>query len=329
MHRSKPLMMLMTGIVLALLLWGAVSLLSDRNTNDDTRTAVIPPVSLDTQSEDERISPARILSVMQISETFTLKGSGISGAGLTLYHKDKNLGSTKINADGQWEYSSKFDLFDPKFNGDAIVIKLLMVTPNGHQVRSDQSLILVKGRASESNAKEEDEENENAFPPQPERQIYEKILILLSTPGGRSHVLQTQFSSLLSREGFELEAIDYDNSGGVIFSGSSTRQGKVSVFANTNLVGESYVDALGRWSLIFGNIMPMGSYNISVELLSSVDQKSTKLTFPFARMRPLFESENSPEVLVEYLGDRIQIGRVLYGGGYQFTVVYSGQALQE
>ncbi len=319
----------MTGIVLALFLWGAVSLLSNGNTINDAQTTVVPPVSLDTQSEDERISPARIISVLQIGKSFTLKGSGIYGASITFYHKDKNLGSTKINAEGQWEYSSDFHLFDAEFEANAAVVKMLMVTQNGYQVRSDQSLILVKGHTDEVSVKEESKLNENTFSPEPDRQKYEKTLVILSTPGGKSHVLQTQFSSLPAREGFELEAIDYDNSGGVIFSGSSTRQGKVSVFANANLVGESYVDALGRWSLIFGNIMPMGSYNISIELLSSVDQKTTKLTLPFARMQPLFEAENSSEIHVEYLENRTQIGKALYGGGYQFTVVYSDEALQE
>ena len=74
--------------------------------------------------------------------------------------------------------------------------------------------------------------------------------------------------------------------------------------------------------------MPLGEYKISAELVTT-DRETVILTLPFARMRPLFEAENSPKILVEYLDDRIQIGRALFGGGYQYSVIYAPIALEE
>ena len=42
-------------------------------------------------------------------------------------------------------------------------------------------------------------------------------------------------------------SIDYDESGGVIFSGTSELQGRIRVFANNTAIGEQSVDASGRW----------------------------------------------------------------------------------
>ena len=303
----------MTGAVLALILWAISALVTNRY--------FIPVAQTDNQQlsevpQEERVFPARILSVNQLGSDFLIKGTGLPGSGVTLSHKKEELGTGVVSASGEWSVGF---VSNPAPN--ALGLNILMVTPNGHQIYSDQSLILI-------------------YPPvgpnEGERSSEQKAMIFLTSPGQNTRVLQTSFDFLPGRDGFVLEAIDYDNSGGVIFSGLSVKMGSVKVYANENLVGESYVDRSGRWNLIFGNIMPMGRYNISVELVpieqeiaDNKPQNSIVLTLPFARMNPLFASEDSPEILVEYLDDRIQIGRALYGGGYQFTIVYSPDAVVE
>lgn len=305
MLKNRPLMMLLTGVVLALVLWALVSVVQ----TNDTPAASMGDVGANTINDEYMISPASVLSIKQSGARFILAGTGVAGAGLSLVNDERVLGTTKLNSVGEWTFS-----FTQTVLRDVMELALLMTTPDGHQVRSDQSLLLIKGLEVEF---------EDIPVEMDQTLVPAKALILLSAPGAGSRVLQTLYEDLPGQDGFILEAIDYDNSGGVIFSGLSLRQGKVIIYANGNPVGESRVDTTGRWSLIFGNIMPMGAYDIGVELVSDTGQNPITLTLPFERMPPMFEAENSPKILVQRLDDRIQIARALYGGGYQFTVVYA------
>lgn len=311
MFKSKPLLMLITGVVLALVLWGVVQAVQNSASraapttpNVDSEAAIPEPVSGQYAN-----APASILSARQDDTKIFLTGTGVPGAGISLRTNSRELIRTKVSGEGAWALG-----FTHSLTGQPIAYDLLMVTPDGHQIRSDQSLIVVT--------------NPHIPETTVEALTMGKTLLLLTAPGAHSRVLQTAYTELPGKEGFLLETIDYDNSGGVIFSGSSKQAGKVRIYAGDNLVGESHVDNMGRWSLIFGNIMPLGKYNISAELVLE-NGNTVLLTLPFARMKPLFEVENSPKILAEYLEDRIQIGRALFGGGYQYTVIYAPIALEE
>lgn len=311
MFKSKPLLMLITGLVLALVLWGIVQVVQKGSSRAGSGTAESShdtPIT-ETITSQYVNAPASILSAVQSGLEFALTGTGVPGAGISLRNEAKELARTKVSGEGNWALA-----FTTDAASGSLVLDLLMVTPDGHQIRSDQSLFIVKNLHKSEAADS--------------AQISRKALLLLTAPGAHSRVLQSPYAQLPQREGFALEAIDYDNSGGVIFSGSSKQSGKVRIYAGDNLVGESHVDNQGRWSLIFGNIMPLGAYKISAELVKA-DGGTVKLTLPFERMRPLFEAENSPKILVEHLADRIQIGRALFGGGYQYSVIYAPIALEE
>ena len=310
MFKSKPLLMLITGLVLALILWGIVQVVQKGSGRAAPKTVEVntdTPIT-DQISDQYANAPASILSAAQSGAEFSLHGTGVPGAGISLRNEAKELVRTKVSGAGDWALA-----FTTDATSGSLVLDLLMVTPDGHQIRSDQSLFVVINPHELGG-----DENIQT----------RKALLLLTAPGAHSRVLQSPYGSLPQRDGFGLEAIDYDNSGGVIFSGSSEKPGKVRIYAGANLVGESHVDNQGRWSLIFGNIMPLGKYKISAELVLA-DGGTVKLTLPFARMQPLFEAENSPKILVEHLDDRIQIGRALFGGGYQYSVIYAPIALEE
>ena len=312
MLKNRPFMLLLTGLALALALWLIVFVLQS---GAGPKTPEAPSTQERANgpiAENLEISPASILSVNQSGDKYTLTGSGAPGAGLSLRAKETVLASTKVDVDGQWALGFVGEALDVTTKMD-----LLMATPDGRQIRSDQTLFVI------TNPHKPDEENGEI------ETAIGKSLILLSAAGAHSRVLQTPYESLPGKDGLVLEAIDYDNSGGVILSGTSVRRGKIRFYANDNLVGESRVDASGRWSLIFGNIMPLGKYNIGLEMAADAGGAVTKLTLPFERMQPMFGAENSPDVLVEHLPDRVQIGRALYGGGYQFTVLYAPLALVE
>jgi len=296
MLKNRPFLMVLTGAGLALLLWLAVLAFQDNSAkpnanNNSAATNAIP--------EEYTIMPAGVLSVVEVNEKIIVSGLGTANAGVSLSSNSVSFANSKVDAEGNWVLSVPItDL------SESTMFDLTMVTPDGHQVHSDQSLYYIKRDLSES-------------------------LILLTKPGEHSRVLKSPFGQLPAVEGFELESIDYDNSGGVIFSGSSVTPGKVRIYANDNKVGESRVDRNGRWTLIFGSIMPLGEYNISAEFEPDNQSGAVRLTLPFSRIEPLFEAEGSPKLLVQQLDERLQIARALYGGGYQFTVIYSAEAAIE
>jgi hypothetical protein len=301
MLKNRPILMVLTGAALALLLWIAVLAFQDGSSSDEP---VTPLDSSPTNAinEEYAITPASIQTVNEADDRFVITGVGVSGSGITLMNEDLVLGSSKLGADGNWVLS---------LNAAAITeplkLDLLMATPDGHQVRSDQSLFIAKREGMKS-------------------------LVLLTAPGEPSRVLQSSFDGFPSNNGFELEAIDYDNSGGVIFSGTALKACKVRIYANDNYdnpIGESRVDRNGRWTLIFGNTMPLGEYNISAECVPDDGSLPQKITVLFTRMEPLFEAEDSPKLLINNHDDHVELARALYGGGYQYTVIYSADALVE
>jgi len=319
MYKSKPLMMLITGLALALVLWGVTQATQRKATPDippqnNVEQGSLPATTKSATTKSAKpistqsaYTPASILSAIQSGSELSVSGTGVPSAGVSLHHDGKVVAQTKVSDDGNWALALMHAIDDKP-----IALDVFTVTPDGHQIRSDQSLFVVNYQ-HDAEVQNTDED---------------KALLLLTAPGAHSRVLQTPYSSLPQKTGFALEAIDYDNSGGVIFSGSSAQAGRVLIYAGKNLVGESRVDSQGRWSLIFGNIMPLGEYRISAELVVA-DGNSVSLTLPFERMQPLFEVEGSPKIVIEHLDDRIQIGRALFGGGYQYSVIYAPTALEE
>lgn len=298
MLKNRPFLMVLTGIALAFLLWIAVFAFQESNDGASVEPEA-PTSATNAIPEEFAVTPASVQKVNETSDRFIVSGVGVVGAGISLSLEDAMIANSNIDGEGNWVLS-----FDNAPLGETSKLEMLMSTPDGRQVRSDQQLFIIK------------EQDKDA-------------LVILTAPGENSRILQTPFKALPQIQGYELEAIDYDNSGGVIFSGKAPGPAKVRIYANENLVGESRVDRNGRWTLIFGSIMPLGEYDISAEFVPDDGTETKKLTLPFSRIEPLFEAEGSPKIYVQRQDDRIQIGRALYGGGYQYTAVYSPEAIVE
>lgn len=297
MLKNRPVLMVLTGIALAFLLWIAVFAFQE-NANNSVRTET-PESATNAIPEEFAVAPASVQKANESAEKYIVSGVGVAGSGISIAVGDTVVANSKVDGDGDWVLSIGRDTLSEKSK-----LEILMATPDGRQVRSDQELFIIKDAE-------------------------DIALVILTAPGENSRILQTPFKGLPSISGYELEAVDYDNSGGVIFSGKAARQAKVRIYANENLVGESRVDRNGRWTLIFGSIMPLGEYNISAEFVPDDASAIQKITLPFSRIEPLFAAEGSPKIYVERLDERIQVGRALYGGGYQYTTVYSPDAIVE
>ena len=139
MFKSKPLLMLGTGVVLALVLWGVVqavqnsaSRVAPSTSNAENKTVIPEPISGQYAN-----APASILSAVQDGVKITLQGTGVPGAGISLQAGAQEQARVKVSGEGAWTLA-----FTHSLTGQPIAYDLLMVTPDGHQIRSDQSLIV-------------------------------------------------------------------------------------------------------------------------------------------------------------------------------------------
>ena len=115
--------------------------------------------------------------------------------------------------------------------------------------------------------------------------------------------------------------IDYDDAGGVIFSGTTSEAGRVRLYAGEAAIGETRVGAGGRWNFIAGRMLPMGEYDVRAELIRP-DAERVQVTVPFERLPPVeMDQANIPRVRFEPF--RWQIRRALLGGGAQNTVIFA------
>ncbi len=312
MFKLKPLTFLLIGLLIAFAVWGVTQLLQG---DAPLRANTATPLTEDKPPNDYEITPATIQTAVYRGERVIISGNGVPSAQVILKHSlisgrgGEEISSVQVNDMGKWTLS-----FMQNGDEDPLALVIVSTMLSGQAVSSDETLFVVS--AQEAALGEEE------LQPPP------SILLLLSAPGSQSRVLHAPLGGLPNIDGFTLETIDYDNSGGVIFSGSSAKKGAVVAYLRGRPVVETQVDQNGRWSLISGNTMPVGTYKIGAQLFPEDGSAQVKLTLPFERLKPFSEQANSPKILVTRNEKYTLIARALYGGGYQYTIVYTQQALE-
>jgi len=130
-------------------------------------------------------------------------------------------------------------------------------------------------------------------------------LIMLTAPGRPSRVVQSPFGGVPTSGPLSLSVIDYDFTGGVIITGTSSVPGRIRIYAQNSVIGETGVGVSGRW-----NYIADGRRSISV---------------PFNYLPPLRDDQanSSGALSVNFEPLQWQVRRTLVGGGGQSTVIFS------
>jgi len=149
-------------------------------------------------------------------------------------------------------------------------------------------------------------------------------LIMVSVPGGPSRIVQSPFGGSPTNGPLTMGPIDYDDSGGVILSGTTEAEGRVRIYAGGEAFGETRVGAGGRWNFIAGNLLPRGEYPLSAELINP-DGVKARVSVPFVLLPPSKNNTQSISSLpdVKYEPFRWQVRRALIGGGHQTTAIFA------
>jgi hypothetical protein len=216
------------------------------------------------------------------------------------------LTNIKVDNNGGWNA----ELFLPN-RPSALAVESITKLPDGTNVKSDQSLIVV-----------------SQIPESPEQTDPTHYAIFIATPGGASRIIRAPFGHAPQSNGLTLGSIDYDNAGGVIFSGHSESEGIIRILANNALVGQTGLADDGRWTLIPNASVPRGRYTLTVQRIDDTGKISASMMLPFERAKlAASQEENRAQITSTFHSDHWIISRSLYGGGEQHTVLYAPVAL--
>jgi len=303
--KSRLFWMIMTGLALALILLVAVqaSGFLSRTAPPDNP----PTVSTLSETPDTGITPVIFRTITeygpQAARKLRLNGTCEPEAVLILLNRNTRLRQLKADADGNWNI--EIDVIPDV----PMVLEIVMFVEGGLNVRGDETVFRIPVPVDEEDT---------------EKTIVKPALIIVSAPGGPTRIVQTPFGGSPTDGPLSMGPIDYDDSGGVIFSGTTEEEGRVRIYAGGAVIGETRVGAGGRWNFIAGKMLPLGEYEIAAELLKS-DGVRARVSVPFERLPPSRKTDVSASDLpdVRYEPFRWQVRRQLLGGGTQYTVVFA------
>ena len=303
--KSRLFWMIATGLVLALILLVAVQATSFLSTAPGLSEG--NPESAPTEKvASTGVDPVIFRTISEYGEIgakqLRLNGTSEPEAVLILLKRNERLRQIKADEAGDWSVDVRVDPLE------IMVLEIVMFIDGGLNVRGDETVFRIPVPSN-------DEDESTASKP---------ALIMVSAPGGPTRIVQTPFGGSPTDGPLSMGPIDYDDSGGVIFSGTTEEEGRVRIYAGPQAIGETRVGAGGRWNFIAGNMLPLGEYEIAAELIKS-DGVKARVSVPFERLAPSANTEVTGVPDIRYEPFRWQVRRQLLGGGAQYTAIFAPQ----
>ncbi len=294
--RSRLIAILFTGLILAIGLLVAMQV-SQSFRNRTVNPDVTGPV--EELSDEQTVTPIIVRSVSENSGELIISGTGLAEANVTVHNKGAEIGKLQVGETGNW--SARFSVK----SDEAFQIEFIQYSGKGAPIRSDETVFRIPP------------------PPLDQASIDQapRALIMLTASAGPSRVFQSPFRGLPTSDGISMGAIDYDESGGVIFSGTSNIEGRVRIYANGTAIGETRVTPNGRWYFIAADTLPSGTYDIRAELITEAG-KNSEVLVQFKRLTRR-DGDASQLTEVFYEPYAWQMRRALYGGGNQYTAIFA------
>ncbi|MEO1041013.1 MAG: LysM peptidoglycan-binding domain-containing protein [Pseudomonadota bacterium] len=145
-------------------------------------------------------------------------------------------------------------------------------------------------------------------------------VVLRTTPGGTTTVLQRSSPIDPSLGPLSIDTIDYDREGNVILAGRAEPDMVVQIFANGRPVEQTQVDQRGTWQ-VTGRLAP-GRYTLQIVQLDEEGRPKYAIEVPFEQARQEDIVFSNGNVIVQPGNNLWVIARRAYGSGFQYTVIY-------
>ena len=284
----------------------AVEKFVPNNDNDALASSETAGAGEQSNALNQSISPAIFRDISEQNNLLKVRGIAEAGVVLSILGNGVRRRQIRVDDDGIWE--AEIDVS----NDPVLGLSLSMFLEGSQRVNGDELLL----RIMPPNEASDTSQNASIESQPP--------LILLTAPGGPPLVFSTPFGHLPSNQALTLSPIEYDDRGGVIISGFATRVGRVRLFGDGELIGESRISTDGRWFLIAGETLPLTPYKLRVEL-QEPDGALSDISVGFQRLPPNQKPEVSPYVV--FSEDVWHVRRNLVGGGVQYTAIFSPDAV--
>ena len=230
----------------------------------------------------------------------TIAGRAVPASTVNIYANGDELAETQAEQSGSWAIATETPL-----DAGPVELSLSMTTPDGLTVRSEETILI--------------------YVPERDGDI---PLVLRTTPGGATEVLQDPRDPPEGVGPLTLDVIDYDDSGAVIFSGRAEPNRVVQLFINRTLIGQTTSSENGRWRIAPEAQIPPGVYQLLVVQLDSEGRPAYAIELPFERASADAIALRDGRVIVQPGNSLWRIARRAYGKGAQYTIIYEANADQ-
>ncbi|HXI86480.1 MAG TPA: Ig-like domain-containing protein, partial [Parvularculaceae bacterium] len=166
----------------------------------------------------------------------TIAGRAKPRAKVTVYANGQSLATADAIDDGSWALTTETPL-----DAGPVELSLSMTTTDGETIESDETIIIYV----------------------PER-AGDRPLVVKTTPGGPSEVLQEPRDAQGGLGPLALDTIDYDDSGAVIFTGRAEPKRMVQIFVDKQFLDQGNADDKGRWSISPTQPIAPGVYTLTI-----------------------------------------------------------------
>jgi len=323
--RGRYILIVGAAFSLAILLYAALRLSASSDIAPDETLNVA-------ETSDGSMIGVEPASFQQISEfldgdipRLRLVGRAEPSAVIIITNRGERLRQVGVDDSGQWGVT--LDVLP-----SLMVLKAqLYVTEGSAGVRSEETVFRLP--APQTDVSEDPDEETDT----PSESVYKtSALIMVTAPGSPSRVIQSPFGGAPSSGPLSLTVIDYDYTGGVIITGTSSIPGRVRFFAEDKVIGETGIGVGGRWNFIAGHMLPGANITLRAALIPAAGTPNAPVepvvvSVPFNFIPPPAEGDNldgSGSLFVNIDPLQWQIRRTLIGGGAQSTIIFAPNAAQ-
>lgn len=124
-----------------------------------------------------------------------------------------------------------------------------------------------------------------------------------------------------------VETIDYDPSGNISIAGKGPKSATVIAYLDNAPIGESAVDADGKWRINPNREVAPGVYTMRLDAVRD-ETVTARLEIPFSRAAPLTDLSGDAFIVVQPGNSLWRIARRTLGDGYSYTIIYEANSDQ-
>jgi hypothetical protein len=145
---------------------------------------------------------------------------------------------------------------------------------------------------------------------------------------GRGPAQVLQKPTLETQVAFAIDAIDYDDKGGISISGRGTPKSTVRLYLDGRFIGSAEVGADGRWLFLPRTPIQPGTYTLRADQSGPDDKVTARAEIPFARAEAVPQLEPGSSVVVQPGNSLWRLARRTYGEGTSYTIIYEANKSQ-